>query len=118
MGATLPRHIAHSKAKVQGGRRRRALCPRSETIDTFLPFDCGVLVAYYPASARYCPLRPRLVPRPVRVREHDVDASLVDEVGRFLGALEPAVHRREGDPQKPGQWPHAAGSLAGLMQDE
>src|SRR4051812_2841272 len=45
MGATLPRHSAHSKAKVQGARRQRALCPRSETIDTFLPFGCGVPVA-------------------------------------------------------------------------
>src|SRR6185295_14857841 len=55
---------------------------------------------------------------PVRVREHDVDAGLVDQIGRFLGALEPAVHRRHGDAQKLCQLSDAAGGLAGLVQDQ
>src|SRR3954467_1047294 len=110
MGATLPRHIEHSKAKRQGARRPRALCPRSEAIDTFLPFGCGVPVAN-------APVMPRLLFGPIRVREHDVDAGLIDEIGRFLGALETAVQRRGGDAQKLGQLRDAAGSLAGLVQD-
>src|SRR6478736_6343728 len=107
MGATLPRHSAHSKAKVQGAHRRRALCPRSGAIDTFLPFGCGVLVALL-----------LLLPGPVRVREDDVDTGLVDEIGRFLAALEPAAHRRGGEAQKLCQLSDAAGGLTGLVKDQ
>src|SRR5262245_939070 len=108
MGATLPRHIAHSKAKMQGARRRRALCPRCETIDTFLRYLAAeFFVAFL--------LR---VPAPVGVREHDIDARLVDEIGCFLDALEPAAHRRGGEAQELCQLSDSACGLARLVEDQ